>query len=387
MIIDFIDMREDKHRREVEKALRDAIKPDRAKSKVLRISSFGIVEMTRQRMRPSLKDSISRICPYCGGSGRIKSDESQSLLVFRNLQQAVANENVASIEMSVTPSVAHHLSNFQRRHIVDIEQKHGKKIIIRADDNLAGDEMTIKCFNNRGSEVAWEGITRSSKDGHKVETVALTDTPLDEVPATITVTEVPPPAVGTDGMPVKKSRRRGRRGGRKHKKHAIDAAAPPGTETAGTSGAGPIAAGQPQQQQPQTQPQQQSQPQPQPSQPQQSQHGPEGSEAPKEGVKKPRRRGRRGGRKHKKHFVGVPKPVEGVEKPAETAVITPAAEAAAPVVENFVPQADTPPAVQAAPQSEVTAAANPPVAKKARRRRSRKTPPAEQQPAPPAANQ
>ncbi len=379
VIIDFIDMREDKNRREVEKALRDAIKPDRAKSKILRISSFGIVEMTRQRMRPSLKDSISRICPYCRGSGRIKSDESQSLLVFRNLQQAVANENVASVEMSVTPSVAHHLLNYQRHHIADIELKHGKKIIIRADDKLAGDEMTIKCFNSRGSEVAWESITKDSKEGHKVETVPLGDAPLDEVPASVAVITAPP--IGPDGQPIKKSRRRGRRGGRKHKKH-FDAAGTAAPEAAGAPAAEPIAAGQ--QPQPQPQPsQQQAQSQPQPQQPQQqqqSQPGQGGGGTPQEGVKKSRRRGRRGGRKHKKHFAEAQRPADGIEKPAETAAaetdpsvtVATAAEPAAPVTENV------------APQTESSAAADQPAAKKPRRRRSRKAP-ADQQPAPPPA--
>ncbi len=156
IIIDFIDMREERNRRSVERTLRDAVKGDRAKTKVLKISPFGIVEMTRQRMRPSLKDSIFRRCPHCAGMGLIKSDESQSLLLIRNLQRAAAHPDVAAIEVLVNPSVAEHLFNHQRKEITLLEETTRKQIVIRTDTTMVGDEVRITCTNARGSSVMWE---------------------------------------------------------------------------------------------------------------------------------------------------------------------------------------------------------------------------------------
>ncbi|MFB3893395.1 MAG: Rne/Rng family ribonuclease [Phycisphaerae bacterium] len=156
VIMDFIDMREDRNRRAVERVLRDAVKKDRAKTKVLRISALGIVEMTRQRVRPSLKDSLYRRCFTCDGLGLLKSEETLALNVMRNLQRAACHEEISLIELAVTPAVEQHLSNNQRRQIADLEASSGKRIIIRGDATLRGDEVRFTCTNNRGSAVPWE---------------------------------------------------------------------------------------------------------------------------------------------------------------------------------------------------------------------------------------
>ena len=161
VIVDFIDMREERNRRTVEKVLRDEMRSDRAKTKVLKISNFGIVEMTRQRVRPSLKQSIFRTCPHCEGTALIKNEESQALLVMRNLQRACSNELVAQVEVSVTPSVEHHLANFERKRISDLEVKFNKKILVKADPLLSGSEVKINCLNSRSSVVAWEQPPKS----------------------------------------------------------------------------------------------------------------------------------------------------------------------------------------------------------------------------------
>ncbi|MFZ8444650.1 ribonuclease E/G, partial [Staphylococcus aureus] len=88
IVNDFIDMRDEKHRRGVEKALRDAVKRDRARTKILKISQFGLIEMTRQRIRPSLKRSVSQDCPHCHNTGQVKTTESMSIDVMRMVQLA-----------------------------------------------------------------------------------------------------------------------------------------------------------------------------------------------------------------------------------------------------------------------------------------------------------
>src|SRR5207248_9834677 len=97
IVNDFIDMREEKHRRAVEKALRDAVKSDRARTKVLKMSAFGIIEMTRQRIRPSLKRSVYEECVRCKGTGHVKTNESMSLAVTSLLQLAAHREYIRRI--------------------------------------------------------------------------------------------------------------------------------------------------------------------------------------------------------------------------------------------------------------------------------------------------
>src|SRR5437764_13023082 len=98
IVNDFIDMRDEKHRRSVEKAMRDAVKRDRARTKILKISAFGIIEMTRQRIRPSLKRSVYQDCPHCGSTGQVKTCESMSIEAMRMLQLAAARHQVARVQ-------------------------------------------------------------------------------------------------------------------------------------------------------------------------------------------------------------------------------------------------------------------------------------------------
>jgi ribonuclease E len=156
VIIDFIDMRDEGHCRAVERVLRDAMKNDRAKVKLLRLSPFGIVEMTRQRMRPSLKESTYALCPTCNGTGHLKSEESLSLEIMRTLQRVCHVEAVAHVRLSVSPAVAHHLSNYRRQQLGRLEAETGKTIVVEADGDLRADEVHFTCTNNRGSELSCE---------------------------------------------------------------------------------------------------------------------------------------------------------------------------------------------------------------------------------------
>src|SRR5207245_597789 len=111
IVNDFIDMRDEKHRRGVERAMREAVRRDRARTKVLRISQFGIIEMTRQRIRPSLKRSVYQDCAHCSATGQVKTCESMSIDVMRLLQLAAHRKNVTRIVIKVHADVAHYLLN------------------------------------------------------------------------------------------------------------------------------------------------------------------------------------------------------------------------------------------------------------------------------------
>ena len=138
IVNDFIDMREERHRRGVERALREAIKRDRARTKVLRMSAFGLIEMTRQRIRPSLKRSIYEDCPHCTGAGVVKTAESMAIDVMRLLALATHREEIRRIAISVHPSVAAYLSNRKRKEIARLESECNMTIQIGFDDDCAG---------------------------------------------------------------------------------------------------------------------------------------------------------------------------------------------------------------------------------------------------------
>jgi len=153
IVCDFIDMRSDKHRRETEKAFRTAMKPDRARSKVLRISRFGVVEMTRQRMRPSLQSSTYLACPNCGGTGYVKSHESSAIEIIRLLNLSAAKDQIRRVELFVSPEVADYLQNEKRAVISQIEQASDKRVIIHSAASYSSDRHELICYNDRGSVV------------------------------------------------------------------------------------------------------------------------------------------------------------------------------------------------------------------------------------------
>ena len=121
IVNDFIDMRDERNRRGVERALRDAIKRDRARTKVLRMSQFGLIEMTRQRIRPSLKRSVYEDCPHCRGAGVVKTVESMSIDVMRLLALASHREDIRRVNIGVSPDVAAYLNNRKRHEIARLE--------------------------------------------------------------------------------------------------------------------------------------------------------------------------------------------------------------------------------------------------------------------------
>src|SRR5205807_5126303 len=130
IVNDFIDMRKERHRRNVERALRDAVRRDRARTKILRISQFGLIEMTRQRIRPSLKRSAFQDCGHCKGTGHVKTGESVSIEVMRMLQLAVHRPHIARIDIRVHDEVAQYLLNRKRKEIVALEDAGGKPVSI-----------------------------------------------------------------------------------------------------------------------------------------------------------------------------------------------------------------------------------------------------------------
>jgi len=153
IICDFIDMRSQKHRKDVEKVFREAVKADRARVKILKISRFGVVEMTRQRMRPSLQFSTYLACPHCGGTGFVKSHESSAIEIIRLLNLSASKKQIKRIELSVSPEVADYLQNEKRAALIQIEQLSDKRIIVHSIPEYTGEKHDLTCYNERGSLV------------------------------------------------------------------------------------------------------------------------------------------------------------------------------------------------------------------------------------------
>lgn len=136
VVIDFIDMTPARHQREVENRLGEAVRADRARVQLGRISRFGLMEMSRQRLRPSLGDASNHICPRCTGTGYVRSTESLALSILRLIEEESLKDNTAQVEAQVPVSVAAYLLNEKRGAIRFIEQRHDVRVFIVPNTHL-----------------------------------------------------------------------------------------------------------------------------------------------------------------------------------------------------------------------------------------------------------
>jgi ribonuclease E len=153
IVNDFIDMRRERHRRGVERALHDAMRRDRARTKILRTSPFGLIEMTRQRIRPSLKRSVYGDCPCCGGRGVTKTPESMAIEVVRMLALASHQPKIARVTVRVNDEVASYLNNRKRREITQLEDAAHMLVQVLGSESLFPEHLEIECKDMEGREI------------------------------------------------------------------------------------------------------------------------------------------------------------------------------------------------------------------------------------------
>ncbi|HEJ8007104.1 ribonuclease E [Serratia marcescens] len=136
IVIDFIDMTPVRHQREVENRLRDAVRQDRARIQIGRISRFGLLEMSRQRLSPSLGESSHHVCPRCNGTGTIRDNESLALSILRLIEEEALKENTKEVHAIVPVQVASYLLNEKRESVSAIEKRQGgvKAVIVPNDE-------------------------------------------------------------------------------------------------------------------------------------------------------------------------------------------------------------------------------------------------------------
>jgi len=154
IVNDFIDMRKEKHRRGVERRLREAVRRDRARTKILRTSPFGLIEMTRQRIRPSLRRSVYTDCPACRGTGLVKTPESMAIEVVRLLLLACQHPDAVRVAVTVASDVAEYLNNRKRRVLAQLEDEGGMQVeIVDAGEAAAPEHLLIDCRDNQDRQV------------------------------------------------------------------------------------------------------------------------------------------------------------------------------------------------------------------------------------------
>jgi ribonuclease E len=231
IVNDLIDMRDLKRRKQVETRFRNNLKNDRARTRVGSISQFGLLEMTRQRMRPSLESSQSSACGACEGNGHVKSPESVVLDVMRRLALVLHRNEVVRAELIISPDAAFQLLNRKRSQLVELEKRYGKAVTVRVGGSSVS-YVEIRLFDERGGQMEFDSLSdirgiAAPTETSFVEMKGDVLPPIDElefeeeadVPA-IELTSYPGPDESSspdadqddEDKPAKRKRRRRRRG-------------------------------------------------------------------------------------------------------------------------------------------------------------------------------
>ncbi|MGZ9720634.1 Rne/Rng family ribonuclease [Rhizobium miluonense] len=215
IVIDFIDMEEKRNNRAVEKKLKECLKNDRARIQVGRISHFGLLEMSRQRIRASVLESTTQICSHCGGTGHVRSQSSVALHVLRGIEEYLLKNTTHDITVRTTPDIALYLLNHKRQTIIDYENRFGVAIVIDADTAVGTQHFAI----DRGEPVAnpvkieslfnFAAIPEDDDDDIVIEADEEEDEELEEKAAS---TEQPAARSESNEGNRKRKRRRRRRG-------------------------------------------------------------------------------------------------------------------------------------------------------------------------------
>ncbi|MBB2973879.1 ribonuclease E/G [Mesorhizobium sp. RMAD-H1] len=348
IVIDFIDMEEKRNNRAVEKKLKECLKDDRARIQVGRISHFGLLEMSRQRIRASVLESTMQVCAHCGGTGYIRSASSVALHVMRSIEEYLLRHSTHNIIVRTPVATALYVLNHKRKNLADLETRFGLTIDIEADESVGSQHLAIEKGTPALGPVTPAPVSTPSLDFTIEEEPDEPEIPSEEeeVEAEDTVSAR---EQRSDEGGRKRRRRRRRRGGRDRDGQEA-AAAEVSSDDAGIADESPEDGEQAE--------------------------ASTATDASEEERRKKRRRGRRGGRKNRRpedEANGTTEAVAGEEAPAE------AEEGeAAPIGEQTPEPEEVPTAPVPAPAPEDAEAAasieGKPVKKPARRRAAKAKP-------------
>ena len=217
IVIDFIDMEERKNNASVEKRLKERLKTDRARIQVGRISGFGLLEMSRQRLRPGMLESTTQPCAHCHGTGIIRSDDSLALQILRQLEEEGTRKRSREVLLKAPVAVVNFLMNQKREHVAQIEARYGLSVRIEAEPSLISPDYVIEKFKTATRFVPEVQATVVSVDATlmpEIEDEEIEDE-LDEAEDEEETSAVATPqaAEGEPGRKKKRRRRRRRKGG------------------------------------------------------------------------------------------------------------------------------------------------------------------------------
>ncbi|MEO1025785.1 MAG: Rne/Rng family ribonuclease [Pseudomonadota bacterium] len=232
IVIDFIDMEERKNNNAVEKRFKDRLKTDRARIQVGRISGFGLLEMSRQRLRPGMLEASTQPCPHCHGTGLIRSDESLGLTILRQLEEEGVRRRTREVLVKAPVTIINFLMNIKREHIAQVEARYGMAVRLEADPHMISPDFSVEKFKTATRRVEAVAPVVS------VDPALMAD--LDEEIAAeeeAAETAEAPEAQGDEDRPKKRRRRRRRRRGKGGEGQGDEAQASDNAEDGETSDA------------------------------------------------------------------------------------------------------------------------------------------------------
>ena len=206
IVIDFIDMDERRNNNAVEKRLKDKLKDDRARIQVGRISNFGLLEMSRQRLRPGMLEATTSPCAHCHGTGLIRSDDNLALMILREIEEEAVRGKNKEILISTSFDVANYLINNKRDHILEIEKRNGISIRIEAQPNITNPNYIIEKFKETTRIIPKPDEKLISVDTSIIEA---SETPIEPIENKVNSEDTV-----EENEQFKKKRRRRKRGGK-----------------------------------------------------------------------------------------------------------------------------------------------------------------------------
>ena len=218
IVIDFIDMDERRNNAAVEKRIKDALKSDRARIQVGRISGFGMMELSRQRLRPGMLEATTQPCPACHGTGLIRSDDSLALSILRALEEEGTRKRSREVLLKLPVDVANYIMNDKREHLAMIEARYAMAVRIQADPHLIAPDYTLEKFKTATRvlpKISSNVVSMDSALMDEIDDADVVEDTSDETEATEANgdnTPNPTPEAGDgEGAPKKRRRRRSRR--------------------------------------------------------------------------------------------------------------------------------------------------------------------------------
>ncbi len=213
IVIDFIDMDERKNNAAVEKRMKDRLKTDRARIQVGRISGFGLMEMSRQRLRPGMIEATTQPCAVCHGTGLIRSDDNLALSILRQIEEEGTRRRSREVLVKAPVGIANFLMNQKREHIAQIEGRYGLSVRVEGDPHLVSPDFALEKFKTATRVVPTATSPVVSGDISIMDQIDETEAELVTAPVVEDAPSAEPELDG-EGKPKRRRRRRRRRGGK-----------------------------------------------------------------------------------------------------------------------------------------------------------------------------